>query len=55
MKTRSCPLAHDYRFRFEVSLTNLEVYGDLVSKLKMEIIGITVWLIGDIRIRTKSP
>ena len=33
----------------------LEGQGDLVSRLIMGIIGVTIWLIGVISILTKSP
>ena len=33
----------------------LEGLGDLVSRLIMEIIGVTIWVIGVINLLTKSP
>ena len=35
--------------------TYLEGQGDLVSRLILGIIGVTIWLIGVISILTKSP
>ena len=33
----------------------LEGHGDLVSRLIMEISGVTIWVIGVINLLTKSP